>query len=122
MTKLIFIYNANAGKVSAIIDSFHKILSPSTYQCHLCAITFGNFSEDKIWKAFRVQSKTEMKFYHKDEFLKEFRSKWLPKFDFPIVLSEEKGELAVFITSKELIKLENASQLISEIKKRQSDC
>ena len=119
--KLIFVYNANSGKVSAIMDSLHKILSPSTYDCNLCAITFGNFSEDETWKAFRAQSEIEMEFYHKDKFLKKFRSKWLPKFDFPILLSEENGELVVFITSEELNKLENASQLIVEIKKRLSD-
>jgi hypothetical protein len=119
--KLIFVYNANSGTMSAILDGLHKIVSPSTYDCNLCAITYGNFSEDKIWEAFRVQSEIEMEFYHKDEFLKKFRSKWLPKFDFPIVLSEENGELAVFITSEELNKLEYASQLIDKIKKRQSD-
>lgn len=120
MKKLIFIYNANSDKVSAVIDGLHKIVSPSTYNCNLCTITFGNFSEDKIWKAFRNQSEVEMEFYHKDEFLKKFRSKWLPKFDFPILLSEENGELVVFITSEELNKLEDATQLINEIKKRQS--
>ena len=118
--KLIFIYNANSDKVSAVIDGLHKIVSPSTYNCSLCAITFGNFSEDKTWKAFRAESEIEMEFYHKDEFLKKFQSKWLPKFDFPILLSEENGELVVFITSEELNKLENAPQLINEIKKRQS--
>jgi hypothetical protein len=119
--KLIFVYNANSGKVSAILDGLHKIVSPSTYNCNLCAITFGNFSEDKVWKEFREESEAEMKFYHKDEFLKQFRSKWLPKYDFPVLLSEENGELEIFIDAQELNNLENASQLITRIKKRQSE-
>jgi hypothetical protein len=118
--KLIFVYNANSGAVSAILGGLHKIVSPSTYDCNLCTITFGNFSEDKIWKEFREESEDEMEFYYKDEFLKQFRSKWLPKYDFPVLLSKEKGELELFIDSKELNALEDASQLIEAIKKRQS--
>ena len=33
--KLIFVYNANSGKLSAALDIAHKIISPSTYQCRL---------------------------------------------------------------------------------------
>jgi hypothetical protein len=118
--KLIFVYNANSGTVSAILDGLHKMVSPSTYDCNLCAITFGNFSEEKIWREFREESEAEMEFYHKDEFLKQFRSKWLPKYDFPVLLSIENGELEIFIDAKELNALEDASQLIEAIKKRQS--
>jgi hypothetical protein len=118
--KLIFVYNANSGAVSAILDGLHKIVSPSTYDCNLCTITFGKFSEDKIWKEFREESEHEMEFYHKDEFLKQFRSKWLPKYDFPVLLSNENGELEIFMDAKELNTLENATQLIAAIKKRQS--
>jgi len=119
--KLIFVYNANSGKVNAILDGLHKIVSPSTYNCNLCAITFGNFSEDKIWKEFREESEAEMTFYYRDEFLKQFRSKWLPKYNFPVLLSEENGELEMLIDAQELNDLENASQLIATIRKRQSD-
>ena len=118
--KLIFVYNANSGKLNAILDGLHKIVSPSTYDCNLCAITYGNFSEDKIWKEFREESEADMTFYYKDEFLKQFRSKWLPKYDFPVLLSEENGELELFISAKELNNLENPSQLIEAIKKHQS--
>ena len=119
--KLIFVYNANSGKVSAILDGLHKMVNPSTYDCNLCAITFGNFSEVKIWKEFREESEAEMKFYHKDEFLKKFRSKWLPKYDFPVLLSEENGALELFIDAQELNSLEDANQLIATIRKRQSE-
>jgi hypothetical protein len=50
--QLIFVYNANSDLFSTITDFAHKILSPSTYDCHLCALTYGNFSEKKEWKAF----------------------------------------------------------------------
>ncbi len=116
--KLVFVYNADSGKINAVFDSIHKIASPETYDCNLCAITFGNFSEIKTWKNFRETSEAEMIFYHKDEFLKSYRSKWLPKYDFPVILSIENNELNLFISSEELNKLENTESLIEEIKKR----
>ncbi len=42
---LIFVYNANSDLFSTVTDFAHKILSPSTYQCQLCALTYGNFSK-----------------------------------------------------------------------------
>ncbi|RMA57685.1 GTPase [Ulvibacter antarcticus] len=119
--KLLFVYNANSGFINAAMDSMHKIASPETYNCKLCALTFGNFSENKEWKAFRETSDIEMVFLHKDEFLKQYRSKWLPKYDFPVVLSEENGELQVFMTSEVMEGLENISDLIVEINNRHED-
>ncbi|MEX0288178.1 MAG: GTPase, partial [Flavobacteriaceae bacterium] len=69
--KLLFIYNANSGLGNMLLDGAHKILSPSTYECKLCDITYGAFTERKIWKAFRKESGIEMEFLHKDEFLEQ---------------------------------------------------
>ncbi|MDT0555767.1 GTPase [Patiriisocius hiemis] len=110
--KLIFVYNANAGKINALLDSAHKMVSPATYNCNLCDITFGIFSENTIWKNFRESSEIEMVFLHKDEFLKQYKSKWLPKYDFPVILSEENGALEVFISTETLNQIKTASELI----------
>lgn len=116
--KLIFVYNANSGFLDQLLDSAHKIVSPATYDCNLCAITFGNFTEDKLWKAFREHSEVEMQFHHKDEFLKEYNSKWLPKYNFPLILIQEGMELNYFITSEELNEMSSSEVLIEEIKRR----
>jgi hypothetical protein len=116
--KLIFIYNARSGSINALLDSAHKIVRPNTYDCKLCDITFGVFSEKAEWKKFRETSAIEMIFLHKDEFLKQYRSKWLPKYDFPIILSEEKQGLEIFMTAEHLNQLETTSELIKEIESR----
>ena len=38
---LILVYNADSGFFNALADSAHKLLSPSTYDCRLCALTYG---------------------------------------------------------------------------------
>lgn len=116
--KLIFIYNANSGTANTLLDSVQKVLSPKTYDCNLCDITFGAFTEKKEWKDFRKRSNIEMVFLHKDEFLKQYRSKWLPKYDFPIVLSEENEGLQIFMITEDLNAIETTSGFIQEIKNR----
>ncbi|MEM7187654.1 MAG: GTPase [Bacteroidota bacterium] len=116
--ELLFVYNAKSGLLDKLIDGAHKIVSPSTYDCNLCAITFGNFTEDELWKAFRQHSDIPMQFWYKDEFKQEFRSKWLPKFEFPIVLVAQDGNLEPLITTAALNKLTSAEELIEEIRKR----
>jgi len=116
--KLIFVYNADAGFRNALLDGAHKILSPSTYQCSLCNITYGAFTEHTVWKRFRKTTNLAMQFLHKDEFAKVYASKFGHKFTFPIVLIESARGLEIFIKTEELNSLENPEALIGLIQKR----
>jgi hypothetical protein len=116
--KLLFIYNANSGARNAILDSAHKIFSPNTYQCSLCDLTFGVFTENKSWKKFKSNAGLSMEFLHKDEFSRKYKSKFGYKFSFPIVLVETNDRLEVFITTKELDALNNVENLIKIVQGR----
>ena len=118
--KLLFVYNANSGLRSAILDSAHKILSPGTYECKLCDITFGVLSENRAWKDFRQNSDLELEFLHKDEFEKEYASKFGYSLEFPVVLVADQGELQMFISAKEFEGLSDAQDLINLIEARAS--
>ncbi len=116
--KLLFVYNANSGKGNTLMDVAHKILSPKTYDCNLCDITFGVFSENKLWKRFREQSSLDMEFLHKDEFAKGYASKFGHKFTFPIILAESANGFDVFVGTEELNTLKNPQDLIRILKSR----
>jgi hypothetical protein len=116
--KLILVYNANSGAVSAMLESAHKLLSPNTYDCKLCDLTFGIFSENKHWKAFRETSDIEMVFLHKDEFLKQYKSKWLPKYNFPVILLEEDQAFHIFMSNKDFETMETVEELTRVIESR----
>jgi len=116
--KLIFIYNADSGLRNLVIDSMHKIFSPKTYDCNLCDITFGVFTENKIWKKFRETTQFEMEFLHKDEFKKQYGSKFGFKFSFPIILDATENDLEVFVGTKELNAMINVEDLVNLINKR----
>jgi hypothetical protein len=52
MPTLFMVYNANGGILSALGDMVHKIVSPSTYPCSLCALTYGPFSMRREWRDY----------------------------------------------------------------------
>lgn len=110
--RLIFIYNANSGIRNKIFDSAHKILSPDTYACNLCDITYGVFSEKKVWKEFREKSPLQMEFLHKDEFKSLYASKFGYKFDYPVVLIGSEGGFEVLVSKGELDKIESPKGLM----------
>ncbi|WP_276165645.1 GTPase [Zobellia alginiliquefaciens] len=116
--KLVFIYNANSGLKSSLLDSAHKILSPSTYDCNLCDITFGVFTENKVWRKFREETDLEMEFLHKDEYQKQYASKFGNKFTFPIILAQTSDDLQVFVGTEEMNAIESSESLVKVIQER----
>ena len=116
--KIIFVYNANSGMRNAVMDTMHKVLRPDTYDCNLCNITYGLFSENVDWKEFRTNADVEMEFLHKDEFEKEYASKFSHKYDYPIVLAASSGEFEILINTKEINALEDVQGLINQVESR----
>ena len=109
--KLIFVYNADSGLVNTLLDIGHKALSPDTYECNLCGLTFGLFSEHKQWKQFRETSNIEMEFLHRDE----FEQKYAQKFDYPLILQED-DELRIVVSPAELNQIQTLEELIARVK------
>ncbi|CAM3296617.1 GTPase [Zobellia roscoffensis] len=116
--KLVFIYNADSGLKNSLLDSAHKILSPSTYDCNLCDITFGVFTENKVWKDFREKTNLDMEFLHKDEYRKQYASKFGNKFTFPIILAQTNDDLQIFVGTEEMNAIKNSESLVEVIQKR----
>jgi hypothetical protein len=114
--ELIFVYNANSGVINSWLDTVHKLIKPETYSCDLCALTHGSFREKRIWKNFKQQFEFPISFYHKDEFLKKYKSKWLPKYEFPIVLTSDSESMHPLISASEFSKMETLEDLIERLK------
>ena len=74
-TQLIFVYNANSDLFSTVTDFAHKILSPSTYECKLCALTYDSLSIKQEWKSFIKNLPVQTVFLHKNEFEKQYQTR-----------------------------------------------
>jgi len=64
---LVFVYNARSGLFNALSDAAHKIFSPRTYQCNLCAITHSALGMRREWKQFLEGLGVPLEFLHADE-------------------------------------------------------
>ncbi len=107
-----FVYNAENGLAHKAFDFLHKIVSPATYRCSLCAITYGNFRMKKDWRQFVEELPYQVVFRYKNDFMKEYpRQK-----DFPSVYFFTGNSLRQLISAGEMegIELEELKGLIQK--------
>ena len=64
---LVFVYNADSGLLNTLADVAHKIFSPRTYPCNLCALTNSALGMRKGWKRFLEGLGGPLEFLHADE-------------------------------------------------------
>lgn len=106
---LIFVYNADSGLFNTVTDIAHKIFSPKTYSCNLCAITHSYFSEQKEWRAFINELDYPMVFLHRDEFTQQYPD---ISMDFPAILLKTETGLSPWIDTSAI----NACDSIDSLK------
>lgn len=112
--EIIFIYNAKSNVFNALSDFAHKILSPSTYPCSLCQLTYGNIGMNKQWALFLKTLPYRKTFLHKDE-ATTIDAIYLA--NLPVILfKNKKGIIQVLMTSKELDQLTALEDLIETLK------
>lgn len=115
MRKLIFVYNADSGALNTAFDIAHKLISPSTYKCNLCSLTYGVFKEREEWKRFREESGDELIFLHKDEFEAQYGA---PQADYPVVLEETAEGLRPYVSPEEIRDLGGLADLMALLRNR----
>lgn len=64
---LVFVYNADSGLFNALSNAVHKLVSPTTYACNLCALTFSHVGMRRRWRSFTRGLELESEFLHADE-------------------------------------------------------
>lgn len=112
--ELIFVYNADSGVMSAIKGYFHKVISPKTYDCNLCSLTYDMMGMKSEWK--KTIEKTGMKtvFLHKDE----FKNKYKMSVDLPAIFIRNNSSIKELISSKEINDITSLQKLIRILNRR----
>jgi hypothetical protein len=113
--KLVLVYNANAGLVAGLMDSIHKTLSPATYPCSLCAITYGAVRMDPKWKAWLTAQPFDAVFYHRPDFREAY-----PCVDvaLPAILIERGDTLEPIVRAKDFDPAMTVDALIAMLEQR----
>ncbi|MDH5445642.1 MAG: hypothetical protein OEY52_08805 [Gammaproteobacteria bacterium] len=99
MKHLVFVYNADSGLFNTMADIAHKIISPSTYSCQLCALTHSYFTARKEWTPFLDELDAELEFLHRDELQKKYGIK---EITLPVILLKNDAQLSTWISTKEI--------------------
>jgi hypothetical protein len=75
---LVFVYNADSGVFNALADAAHKIFSPRTYACNLCALTHTALGMRGEWKSFLEGLGRPLEFLHADELKSRYGLEGVP--------------------------------------------
>ena len=114
-TGLIFVYNADSGLFNTITDAAHKILSPDTYACSLCRVTYGWFSERGAWRDFIAGLGMDCRFLHRDEFRARYPHQEIA---LPAVLRVGAEGLALCVDAEAIGRCANVDDLIGLLRER----
>ena len=111
VNSLLMIWNAKSGWQNALLDSLHKIISPDTYPCSLCKITYGLVGSKPEWQEFLKGWNREVYFLHRDEFR---ALRWGNDFldlQFPAVLQFREGKWVKLLSADQLGALGSLEEL-----------
>jgi hypothetical protein len=109
--QLIFVYNADSDLFSSVVGFAHKIISPSTYNCTLCSLTYGNISIKQEWKNFIETLPIKTVFLHKDEFHKNYNQ----DAGLPAVFYKEGETVILFLGKEKIEQCQSVQNLIALI-------
>ena len=112
---LLFVYNADTGLFSVVTDYAHKIISPKTYPCNLCALTYGNMGMNNKWKEFIGNLKVPIAFLHRDEFVKQYD---LKDTQLPAAFLKQGESVTMLITHDDLNNCSSVEELIALVTKK----
>ena len=118
MEKIIFVYNADSGILNGIKDLLHKNLSPKTYACRLCAVTYDNFGMIREWKEFIRTLKTPVEFLHRNELEDKYAITDVP---LPAAFIHYKGEDPKLWLNAEMMNSCNTLEDLKQLVKNKTD-
>jgi hypothetical protein len=96
---LVFVYNADGGALNTLLDIGHKLVSPQTYSCNLCALTHSTFSMRGEWRRFVDELGLPVEFLHRDELAERYG---LREARLPAIFLASRSGLKLYIAQEEI--------------------
>jgi len=106
--ELIFVYNAKKGLANKVVDGLHKVVSPATYACDLCAITYHAAGKRKQWKEFLKESNIPMHFFYTNSIPAKFDK----NFSYPAVLRYENSTVTCILDKQDFAAINDLNEFI----------
>lgn len=115
-SEIIIIYNAESGIFNALSDYMHKIVSPETYQCNLCALTYGNLGMEGKWKNYLKKLKLPVSFKYKDQL--QNKTGLNTNISFPVIMLAKNGDIIELVSTAEINNSGTVDELITLMDKK----
>ena len=113
--RLLFIYGNDSGAVNGLIHYIHKVVSPSTYDCQLCGLTYGPLGQRAAWAHALSTLGMSSEFLHRDEAIARYGGDQPP---YPAVFAVESHGLTQLITKHEIESCRDLDALITLLRAR----
>ncbi len=114
--RLVLVYNADAGVVAGLFDLVHKTLSPATYPCSLCGVTYGALGMRRQWRDFLATLPGEVAFFHRPDFRAAYPTQAATPL--PLIGRDDDGAFEVVLGAAELARLTTVDALIAALAAR----
>ncbi len=111
-SEIIFVYAADSGVLNSVLDAVHKIVSPGTYACDLCALTYGAFTQKKEWREYLRELPLPARFLYRDQFEEEFHR----GVELPAIFRNGPQGLDLLLGPSALSEIRNVGELIHELR------
>jgi hypothetical protein len=114
MKKLLFVYNADSGVLNFVLDAAHKLFSPATYPCNLCALTYTPSALPR-WRRFVKTLPLAVEFLHRDELAEQYGT---ADFPLPAAFLWDGRSLQPWIDAKEMDSYQTLAELMAVVEQR----
>ena len=112
--RLVFVYNAESGLLNMLKDGLHKALSPKTYPCSLCALTYGAVSMKKEWARFIATIALPVEFRYRDT-----ATMWLSEdAPLPTLLMVQGSEATPLMSAQDIDACSSLAELMDQVSAR----
>lgn len=111
---LLFVYNADEGLFAAIGDAVHKVMSPATYACSLCAVSYGALRMRPDWRAYLQSLPFETRFFHRQDFKRAYPA--LAELALPAILLDQGTGPRLLVEARTLDQVDQVDQLIATLR------
>jgi hypothetical protein len=112
---ILFVYNADSGLIAGLKDVIHRAVSPDTFECNLCRLTFEATGMKEEWREFVDALPLRVQFMHRDHMTQCYPQQ---KEAFPAVFLRRGSYLSLLLAADEINACEDLGTLMALIRKK----
>lgn len=116
--RLVMVYNADGGLVNGALDLAHKWLSPATYPCRLCDVTYSTLGMKRQWRDYLAALPLPVAIHHRDDFAAAHPGARVP---LPAILLDRDGALEPLVDADAFGRIGSLDQLIAALDRALAD-